>query len=48
MNICENFFKNPQNRATDLVLGQPSSVSHLNACFALLGKLLVKLSVSLE
>lgn len=38
MNICETFFKDSQNCATELVRGQLSSVSYLNAGFALLSK----------
>lgn len=38
MNICENFLKDPQNCATELVRGQLSSVSYLNAGFTLLSK----------
>lgn len=38
MNICETFLKDSQNCATELIRGQPPSVSYLNAGFALLSK----------
>lgn len=48
MNIRETFLKDSQNCVTELIRGQPPSVSYLNVGFALLSKRPLNCLLSLE